>query len=177
MRKIFVIILLLYTTVAIAWKYSVTDHHFIGTSSETKPTANYADPGSIFRETDTKQLYVYDGSTWASIYDGITATHDSLKADSTTVDLSVKGFNKAAFHIKLIDKDTYVIWNLEGKIGTSDWCSVINADSVYWAADKDSLLTYTDCAILDSLRFKWMKEIGGTGAIFIVNSKVGDPIK
>ena len=35
---------------------------FIGVASDTKPTSPPA--GSTFRETDTLDLYVFDGSAW-----------------------------------------------------------------------------------------------------------------
>lgn len=36
---------------------------YIGLSTDTKPTVNVG-AGSTFYETDTKAVYIYDGSAW-----------------------------------------------------------------------------------------------------------------
>jgi hypothetical protein len=38
--------------------------NYIGTSADSKPTDSTVPLGSKFLETDTKDVYIYDGSAW-----------------------------------------------------------------------------------------------------------------
>ena len=49
-----------------AVKPIINPQDYVGESTDTKPTANVS-AGSTFYETDTKALYIYNGTAWVSM--------------------------------------------------------------------------------------------------------------
>ncbi len=144
---------------------------YIGLSTDTKPTSpGYA---AVFYETNTGKEYIYNGSAWVIKYDGYTTSSDTLTAPGSKL-LEVKGFKEATIFYSITDKNTSVTHVLQGKTANSAWTSLIGVDSLITTANKDSFYQYLYCASLDSIRFKFISEAGGTDAKIIINTKKGN---
>lgn len=51
---------------AVEIRKSLRVRDFIGVSTDSKPTTD-CDAGSTFYETDTKAIYIFDGTQWCAV--------------------------------------------------------------------------------------------------------------
>lgn len=149
-------------------------NYYIGLSTDTKPSSPYT--GSIFYETNTGKDYIYNGSAWVIKNDGFTTSSDTLTAPGNK-SIEVKGYKEATIFYSITDKNTSVTHVLQGKSGNSVWTTLIGIDSLITTSNKDSLYVYSHCAGLDSIRFNFISEAGGTDAKIIINTKKGELVK
>jgi hypothetical protein len=135
---------------------------YIGLSSDTKPTT--ADEGSIFTETDTGKKWIWNGTTW--VVQAITAVQDTVtyRAPGYTDPISVKGFQKVTWYFNIGSINTSVAMALLSKKGAGAWTAV-RTDSTVYLSNGAYGLTWTNAATADSIKGRWIYEVGGSDAL------------
>jgi len=143
-----------------------------GLSTDTKPTSSVVYPGDKFIETDTGNVYIFNGTAWSILGGVVSAGPDTLEAPAKSIAAVSTGFNSAAWYIDVSSIDTNITVYLEAKNNLSDWTNVnANGDSTIITLDGTTVLQYTGLAPADSTRIFFSGESGGTGAVLAITSE------
>jgi len=149
----------------------------LGLSTDTKPTTYQS--GSTFYETDTGNVYIYNGSAWSvksgagggaivTVADG----PDTLTATGYSPVVVSTGFNAVAYYITVGSINTSVTVYLEARNTAGGWTNVdADGDSTVIESNGTWQIKSTEVAADDSTRLNWTAEAGGTDAELIVNSE------
>ncbi len=144
---------------------------YTGLSTDTKPTLTTTDAGSSFFETNTTVKYTWNGSAWVTSSLSSQADTTTMSAPGTSSAISADGASGVSWSFVVASINTSVTVALQRKAGDGEWTNVW-ADSLTYTANDAYSLDWTDAALADSLRFRWISEAGGTDATITHTSRL-----
>ena len=143
--------------------------HRLGLSSDTKPTLTTSQIGATFRETDTGNFYVWNGSAWNNVMPTSSSAIDTLTAGATSSTArATAGFNEATFDVIVRGAAAVnVSFTLQGRNTSDGWKNLdsLNDSTTSTAADTIGL-SYAECASIDSIR-AWAFNISASESLFV----------
>jgi hypothetical protein len=141
-----------------------------GLSTDTKPTTWRGAAvkfGAAFLETNTQQIFFYDGSSWVCRSVSYVTSADTLSTPGAFPAYATNGYTNVMIALQdSLYSSTSITFRPEGKKSTFNWNTVdATDDSTVVTSSTTTYRNYQATAGLDSFRVYFWSEAGGANAI------------